>query len=97
MAEDRKDEIGRLSNSFAKMIQNLNGLIRSIKEASNITVDASTNVSSKIQQTYVSIEETNAILDMIRKKSVEQDSIVKEGRKGTNNEESDRSSKRYNG
>ena len=80
VAEDRKDEIGRLSNSFAKMIQNLNGLIRSIKEASNITVDASTNVSSKIQQTYVSIEETNAILDMIRKKSVEQDSIVKEGK-----------------
>jgi len=28
--EERKDEIGKLSNSFAKMISNLNGLIMSV-------------------------------------------------------------------
>jgi len=59
--EERKDEIGKLSNSFAKMISNLNGLIMSVKHASDVTIDASSNVSAKIQETYASIQQTNAI------------------------------------
>ena len=55
IADERKDEIGKLSRGFAKMIKNLNSLIISIKDASDITVDVTSNVSSKIQQTYASI------------------------------------------
>ncbi|MFZ5988361.1 MAG: methyl-accepting chemotaxis protein [Bacillota bacterium] len=77
--QDRKDEIGKLGNSFSKMIGNLKRLIMSIKDASDITVDASSNVSSKIQQTYASIEQTNAILETIKGKSIQQGSIVKKG------------------
>jgi len=76
--EERKDEIGKLSNSFAKMISNLNGLIMSVKHASDVTIDASSNVSAKIQETYASIQQTNAILDVIKKR-VSQGKIVKEG------------------
>lgn len=76
--EERKDEIGKLSKSFVKMIGNLNELIMSVKQASDITVDASTNVSSKIEQTYASIEQTNAILEVIKEKSFQQGKVVKE-------------------
>jgi len=77
--EERKDEIGKLSNSFAKMISNLNGLIMSVKHASDVTINASSNVSAKIQETYASIQQTNAILDVIKEKSFQQGKIVKEG------------------
>ena len=80
IADERKDEIGKLSRGFAKMIKNLNSLIISIKDASDITVDVSSNVSSKIQQTYASIEQTNAILEMVREKSEQQGIIVEGGK-----------------
>lgn len=81
--EDRKDEIGKLSSSFTKMIGNLKTLITSIKDASDITVDASSNVSSKIEETYASIQQTNAILEVIKEKSVQQGNIVKKGEQQT--------------
>jgi len=61
------------------MISNLNGLIMSVKHASDVTIDASSNVSAKIQETYASIQQTNAILDVIKEKSFQQGKIVKEG------------------
>lgn len=76
-AEERRDEIGKLSRGFAKMIKSLNSLIVSIKHASDITVDASSNVSAKIQQTYASIQQTNAVLETIRDKSIQQGVVVK--------------------
>lgn len=76
-AEERRDEIGKLSRGFAKMIKSLNSLIVSIKHSSDITVDASSNVSAKIQQTYASIEQTNAVLETIRDKSIQQGVVVK--------------------
>jgi len=79
--EERKDEIGKLGKSFAKMISNLNELIMSVKHASDVTVDASTNVSSKIEETYASIEQTNAVLEVVKDKSFQQGKIVKEGEK----------------
>lgn len=79
--EERRDEIGKLGKSFAKMLSNLNELIMSVKHASDVTVDASSNVSSKIQETYASIEQTNAVLEVIKEKSFQQGEIVKEGEK----------------
>ncbi|HQA58305.1 MAG TPA: methyl-accepting chemotaxis protein [Acetivibrio sp.] len=80
IADERKDEIGKLSRGFARMMKSLNSLLISIKSASDITVDASSNVSAKIQQTYASIQETNAILETVRDKSRQQGIIVKDGR-----------------
>lgn len=79
--EERQDEIGKLSKSFAKMVGNLNELIKSVKHASDITVDASSSVSSKIEETYASIEQTNAILEVVKEKSFQQGKAVKEGEK----------------
>ena len=56
-AEERRDEIGKLSRGFAKMIKSLNSLIVSIKHSSDITVDASSNVSAKISR-HMTIEQT---------------------------------------
>ena len=54
-------------------------MLISIKSASDITVDASSNVSAKIQQAYASIQETNAILKQFGIKQTTR-IIVKDGR-----------------
>ncbi len=60
----RKDEFGKLANSFYIMVHNLRDLVKNV-------VDSSMNVSASSQQLYSTIEEINAMAQSINVGTIE--------------------------